>query len=300
MIQLLNSLNIPFAESPLAEHSAFKTGGLALIASPPSPKAFCQLLSQCSAQNIPFLIWGRGSNILAPDEGCSALVISTQNLQGLQMSHNTVTARCGVSLKDLSSFAAQHSLSGLEFACGIPGSVGGALYMNAGAYDGEISMVLHSAEAFDTQSLQTLSLPASACAFGYRQSVFQTKPYVVLSASFTLNTLPKKDIEAHMAKLTQQREDKQPLQYPSAGSTFKRPEGHFAGKLIADAGLQGFNINGAEVSTKHAGFIINKGGAKSADILSLITHVQKTVQQKFGVQLHPEVRILRPDGSFQN
>lgn len=300
MIELLNSLNIPFAKASLAEYTGFKTGGEALIASPASPGALCQLLGQCSAQNIPFLVWGRGSNILAPDEGCSALIISTQNLQGLQMSRNTITALCGVSLKSLSSFAAQHGLGGLEFACGIPGSVGGALYMNAGAYGGEISMVLESAEAFDTRSLQTLSLPVSACAFGYRQSLFQTQPYVVLSASFTLNPLPKKDIETHMASLAKQREDKQPLEYPSAGSTFKRPEGHFAGKLIADAGLQGFNINGAEVSTKHAGFIINRGGARSADILKLIAHIQKTVHQKFGVALHPEVRILRPDGSFQN
>ena len=207
---------------------------------------------------------------------------------------NKIKAGTGALLKDVSKEATEAALAGFQFACGIPGSVGGAVYMNAGAYDGEISFVIESAEVLDdNQEIRVLS--KEELNLGYRQSVVMQKGYVVLSATFKLTPDDHDKIESRVNELTTRREDRQPLEYPSAGSTFKRPEGHFAGKLIEDAGLKGYTVGGACVSEKHAGFVINKANGTAKDVLDVIHHVQEEVKRQFGVELHPEVRILGED-----
>ena len=202
-----------------------------------------------------------------------------------------IEAECGVMLKEVSDKAIENSLTGFEFACGIPGTIGGAVFMNAGAYDGEISKVIESAEVID-ENCNIIRLSREELDFGYRSSLVMKKGYTVLSAVFKLEKGQVKTIKELIEDLTNKRESKQPLEYPSAGSTFKRPTGYFAGKLIQDAGLKGYSIGGAAVSEKHSGFVINKGNATAKDITDLIKHIQDEVKKQFGVDLHPEVRII--------
>ena len=279
----------------MSEHIYFKVGGLVdILLNPNTIQQVQETINICKKNNIPFLVMGNGSNLLVKDGGIRGVVIKLCELNKIERIENRIKAQCGALLKDVSTEAINGSLTGFEFACGIPGSVGGAVFMNAGAYDGEISFVIEEAEVLDDkQEIRTLS--KEELNLGYRQSVVMQKGYVVLSATFNLKLGDKEKIQARVDELTKRREERQPLEYPSAGSTFKRPEGYFAGKLIQDAGLKGFCIGGACVSETHAGFVINKNNGSAKDVLDVIHHVQEEVKKQFGVELHPEVRILGDD-----
>ncbi|MGL5254902.1 MAG: UDP-N-acetylmuramate dehydrogenase [Brevinema sp.] len=296
----LNKINISHALVSMSSFTTFKTGGKALAAFPETLEQLKNLVTELITQKLPFFIMGSGSNILIPDEGMEILIIHTKNLTRMECENDRVIAECGAPLKDVCEFAKNQSLTGLEFASGIPGSVGGAVYMNAGAYDGEISQVLEYSDVLfpHLQKIERLSLDQHK--FSYRYSYLMKEKAIVLSTCFRLKQKDSTEIQSKMNELTQKREEKQPLEYASAGSTFKRPEGYFAGKLISDAGLQGVNINGAEVSLKHAGFIVNKGNAKTKDIIELMEHVRNKVFEKYKVILQPEVCILNKDGSIMS
>ena len=279
-------------DAKMSEHIYFKVGGnVDILLNPNSVEQVKKTITICKQNNIPFYIIGNGSNLLVKDGGIRGVVIKLCSLNKIECSENVIKAECGALLKDVSNEAIKAELTGFEFASGIPGSVGGAVFMNAGAYDGEISFVIEEAEVLDdNQEVKTLS--KDELNLGYRKSLVMEKGYVVLSATFALQKGDKEKIQARVDELTNRREERQPLEYPSAGSTFKRPEGYFAGKLIQDAGLKGFSIGGAAVSDKHAGFVINKGNGTAKDVLDVIHHVQEEVKRQFGVELHPEVRIL--------
>ena len=250
-------------DSPMSEHIYFRVGGPAdILVTPVNEEQVVNTLKLCREYNVPYFILGNGSNILVKDGGISGVVIKFNKLNKITTEGNCVTAQSGALLKDVSKAALENNLRGFEFACGIPGSIGGAVFMNAGAYDGEMAHVIK---------------------------------YVVIEATVELESGEYASIKDKIDDLTNRRESKQPLEYPSAGSTFKRPEGYFAGKLIQDSGLKGFSIGGAAVSEKHSGFVINKGGATAKDVLDVIAHVQKTVKENFDVELHTEVRIIGRD-----
>ncbi|ALP88677.1 UDP-N-acetylmuramate dehydrogenase [Clostridium butyricum] len=282
-------------DAKMSEHIYFKVGGpVDILLTPNNIEQLKETITVCKDNNIPFYVIGNGSNLLVKDGGIRGVVIKVCDLNKIERMGNKIKAGTGALLKDVSKEATAASLSGFQFACGIPGSVGGAVYMNAGAYDGEISFVIESAEVLDNnQEIRVLS--KEELNLGYRQSVVMQKGYVVLSATFKLTPDDHDKIESRVNELTTRREDRQPLEYPSAGSTFKRPEGHFAGKLIEDAGLKGYTVGGACVSEKHAGFVINKANGTAKDVLDVIHHVQEEVKRQFGVELHPEVRILGED-----
>lgn len=279
----------------MSEHIYFKVGGpVDILLTPNKIQQVQETINICKKNNIPFFVMGNGSNLLIKDGGIRGVVIKLCELNKIELTQNKIKAECGALLKDVSEKASNSSLTGFEFACGIPGSVGGAVFMNAGAYDGEISFVIEEAEVLDdNQEIKVLS--KEELELGYRQSVVMKKGYVVLSATFNLKLGDKEKIQTRVDELTKRREDKQPLEYPSAGSTFKRPEGHFAGQLIQNAGLKGFTIGGACVSEKHAGFVINKDRGTAKDVLDVIHHVQEEVKNQFDVDLYPEVRILGED-----
>lgn len=247
---------------------------------------------------INYFVLGKGSNILIGDKGMEGLVIHTARLNRIGHDEHCVSAQCGASLKDLCDYAQKLGLAGLEFASGIPGSVGGAVYMNAGAYGGEIKDVLRYSKYLEpsAQGLRSFAsvkhLKAAAHLFGYRSSVFQTSGWIHLSSLFSLTPGDPEAIAERMRELEKQRWSKQPMDLPSGGSVFKRPQGHFTGRLVDDCGLRGFQIGGAAISNKHCGFIVNLGGATAADVLALIEHVQKTVLERFGVLLEPELRLI--------
>ena len=279
----------------MSEHIYFKVGGPAdILLTPNTVEQLKETVSICKENEIPFYVIGNGSNILVKDGGIRGVVIKLCELNKIELIGNKIKAGTGALLKDVSAKATEASLSGFQFACGIPGSVGGAVYMNAGAYDGEISFVIESAEVLDdNQEVRVLS--KEELNLGYRQSIVMQKGYIVLSATFDLAPGEHDKIQERVDELTVRREERQPLEYPSAGSTFKRPEGYFAGKLIQDAGLKGYTVGGACVSEKHAGFVINKSHGTAKDILDVIHHVQDEVKRQFGVELHPEVRIIGED-----
>ena len=278
-------------------HTSFKIGGPAqLYALPASQAEIIRLLLFALQNNIPWMVVGKGSNLLVSDAGISGLVISTDAYTRLTKDENYISAFCGVSLRELCDFAQENGLSGLEFASGIPGSVGGAVFMNAGAYGGEIKDVLYCSKAFNpvveslTSTSPVLHIKAEEHDFGYRTSAFHRKGWFHLSSVFKLEYADPAQIKARMDELHEQRWSKQPMDCPSGGSTFKRPEGYFAGKLIQDCDLRGYSIGGAQVSEKHCGFIINKGGATAKDVSDLIKHIQTTVFERFGVELQTEIR----------
>ena len=279
----------------LASLTSFRTGGPADIAAfPKNSGELTGLLSLLGKEGISFYILGNGSNVLAPDEGYRGVVILTGEMNGITVDAGSkkAVAGAGTLLATLSSECAKQGLSGLEFARGIPGSVGGAVVMNAGAYGGEIRVCLTEVTVCDGKGGRPFVMQAGDLEFSYRHSIIPEKGLIVLDATFGLEPGDKDRIYAMMDEFSAKRKEKQPLEYPSAGSTFKRPEGYFAGKLIEDAGLKGFSVGGAQVSEKHAGFVINKGGATSADILELIGEVQKRVFESSGVRLEPEVRFM--------
>ena len=279
-------------DEKLSEYVNFKVGGQAdILLIPNSKEQVIKSIKICKENNIPFYLIGNGSNILVRDGGFRGVVLSLKNVKNIYVDGEKIEAECGVMLKEVSDKAIENSLTGFEFACGIPGTIGGAVFMNAGAYDGEISKVIESAEVID-ENCNIIRLSREELDFGYRSSLVMKKGYTVLSAVFKLEKGQVKTIKELIEDLTNKRESKQPLEYPSAGSTFKRPTGYFAGKLIQDAGLKGYSIGGAAVSEKHSGFVINKGNATAKDITDLIKHIQDEVKKQFGVDLHPEVRII--------
>ena len=269
-------------EEPMSRHTTFRVGGPARrMVRPASAAACAALLDAAWTAGWSLLMLGNGSNLLAADEGLDALVVHTGRLDGLERTgERTVRAQAGVSLARLASFAQ-----------GIPGSLGGAVCMNAGAYGGELSQVVTAAEAW-MPGRGIVRLAGEALAFGYRRSAFSGQRGGVLAAEFLLEPGDPDEIRAAMEALGRRRREKQPLELPSAGSIFKRPQGHFAGALIEQCGLKGTRVGGAQVSEKHAGFIVNTGGATSADVLGLIREVQRVVKEKTGVELEPEVRIV--------
>ncbi|MBE6052713.1 MAG: UDP-N-acetylmuramate dehydrogenase [Clostridium sartagoforme] len=273
----------------------FKVGGPAdILLIPENKEQVIKSIQICKENNIPYFVVGNGSNLLVKDGGIKGVVIKLNEVKNINVMGETIEAECGAMLKDVSAKALKESLTGFEFACGIPGTIGGAVFMNAGAYDGEISQVIESAEVIDNNG-EIKVLSSEELELGYRTSIVMKKNYIVLSARFKLKHGEVRKIKEIVEELTSKRESKQPLEYPSAGSTFKRPVGYYAGKLIQDAGLKGYSIGGAAVSEKHSGFVINKNNATAKDILDLIRHIQNVVKEKFGVDLHPEVRIIGED-----
>ncbi len=290
--QFLVDANIPYVENePMSRHTSFRIGGnSALFVTPADAASLREACLFAKEAGVKTYILGRGSNLLFPDEGFSGAVISTERLNEVSLDGDTLIAGSGVSFTQLSVVAKDASLSGLEFAYGIPGSVGGAVYMNAGAYGGEVCQCLTSSCCYDLKTDRILYFDGPGHGFGYRTSIYKKNPHmIILSAEFRLENGIKEDIKAKMDDFMYRRRDKQPLEYPSAGSVFKRPEGFFAGKLIEDSNLKGFSVGGAAVSEKHAGFIINKGGATCSDVKALIEHIQNTVFSNFGVLLECEV-----------
>lgn len=282
-------------DAKMSEHIYFKVGGpVDILLTPNNVEQLKETITICKKNEIPFYVIGNGSNLLVRDGGIRGVVIKLCELNKIERIGNKIIAECGALLKDVSTEATKGALSGFQFAYGIPGSVGGAVFMNAGAYDGEISFVIEKAEVLDdNQEVRVLS--KEELNLGYRQSLVMQKGYIVLSATFDLIPGDKEKIQARVDALTKRREERQPLEFPSAGSTFKRPEGYFAGKLIEDAGLKGFTIGGACVSNKHAGFVINNENGTAKDVLGVIYYVKDEVKKQFGVELHPEVRILGED-----
>ena len=290
--ELVGANHVRRAES-MAAHTTFKVGGPAdLFVEPQTTAQLIHVLRACREVEAPSFLLGLGSDLLVGDGGFRGVMVACPaGLAGIEVSGARITCQPGAALADVSRAAADHGLTGLEFACGIPGSVGGAVFMNAGAYDGCVADVLASATLLD-QDGEAFDLPAADLELGYRTSRVRTQGLAVLSATFVLEPGDETAIRAKMADLTARREEKQPLELPSAGSTFKRPQGHFAGKLITDAGLKGYQVGGAAVSTKHAGFVVNLGGASAADVRAVIAHVQAEVRRQFGVDLEPEVRFV--------
>lgn len=277
---------------PLCEHTSFKIGGNAdVFLTPDTPELLQQMLHVVQQNGYRYFILGGGNNLIFADAGFRGVIISTKKLNSMVIHDNTITAQCGVTLKELTNLCLENSLSGLEFACGIPGSVGGAVFMNAGAYGGEMKDVITAVDYLNHDN-ELCNHALTGHNFSYRTSIYQQRGYLVLQAKFTLKHSDKKNISLKMLEFHQSRESKQPLEYPSAGSTFRRPEGHFVGKLIDDCGLKGYSIGGAQISEKHSGFIINKGGATANDVIALIEFIKETVSCRFHVVLHPEVRII--------
>ncbi|MDP4088188.1 MAG: UDP-N-acetylmuramate dehydrogenase [Bacillota bacterium] len=282
-------------DEPMKYHTSFKVGGpVDMLILPHNYEEVQKLIVLCREKDVPYFIMGNGSNLLVKDGGLRGIIIKLTGLNKITVEGTRITAQSGALLSDVSAVALNNNLTGFEFACGIPGCVGGAVAMNAGAYISEIRYVLESALIVDDEG--TLKrLGNEQLELDYRNSVVLKRGYTVLESVFLLKSGEYNSIKALIDDLQGRRTDKQPLEYPSAGSTFKRPKGYFAGKLIEDSGLKGVTIGGAQVSIKHSGFIINTGNATAGDIMSLIKYVQNTVQQKHGVELHTEVRIIGED-----
>lgn len=283
-----------FCEEPLAKHTSFRIGGPAtLLCVPNSVDQLVQTVALCRQRDVRFYLLGKGSNLLFSDNGFAGVVVSTKGLTTpLHIeTDGVVTAVAGVSLNQICLAAAKQSLTGLEFAYGIPGSLGGAIYMNAGAYGGEMKDVLQSV-CFLAKDGTVQTVAASQLQLGYRTSVFKHNEGCILSATLQLKSGNKAEIETKMQDLMNRRKEKQPLEYPSAGSTFKRPEGAFAGALIEQCGLRGYQVGGAAISEKHCGFVVNLGNATCADVLQLTQEVKQIVLDKTGFILEKEIRVV--------
>lgn len=276
----------------MKKFTSFKVGGPAeIFVTPRTYNSVKAVISFCKENGVPYFILGNGTNVIVKDGGVKGVVVSMSKLNGIRVEGNRVIAESGAVLSKITEVALENNLTGLEFANGIPGSVGGAVTMNAGAYNGEISHAIESATIIDNDG-EIRKLSKEELELSYRMSAILKHGYIVLEAVFALEKGDYNAIKARMDDLMTRRREKQPLEYPSAGSTFKRPEGYFAGKLIEDSGLKGTRVGGAEVSTKHSGFIINKENASAKDILDLIKLVQKEVKENFNVELNAEVRVI--------
>ena len=294
LTKVMHSDNIKRDEL-LRDHLYTKLGGRAdFFLTPTTYEEVQNIVKLSNKVDVPFTLLGNGSNLIVKDGGIRGIVLHLKNFKDIKATDQLIVAQSGAAIIDVSRRALAEKLSGLEFACGIPGTVGGALFMNAGAYGGEIKDVLDYCHVVDREG-NLVKRTAAELELDYRHSNISEKGDIVLEATFSLQPGVYEDIKAIMDDLTDKRESKQPLEYPSCGSVFKRPPGYFAGKLIQDSELQGTNFGGAEVSTKHAGFIVNKDNATASDYISLIEHVQKTVKDKFDVELEREVRIIGED-----
>lgn len=281
--------NVSLGE-PMKLHTTFKIGGNADIYITPEMKDFPAVIRLLSQEQIPYQVVGNGSNLLVSDYGVDGAVISTRGWDNITVEGDTMRAQAGAMLSRVANTALNHGLTGLEFAAGIPGSFGGAVFMNAGAYGGEMKDVISSVSVYHNREIKEIS--GSECRFGYRSSVFQKDAYVILNATMKLQKGSGAQIAATMKELAGRRQEKQPLDMPSAGSVFKRPEGYYAGALIEQAGLKGFQIGGAAVSEKHSGFIVNRGGATAQDVMELIAAVKQKVKETSGVELQEEIRMI--------
>ncbi|MCU9595814.1 UDP-N-acetylmuramate dehydrogenase [Caldibacillus thermolactis] len=299
LVKIINEENIAIDEH-IKNHTYTKLGGKAdFFVTPTNYEEVQNVVKFCLTEKVPFTLIGNGSNLIVRDGGIRGIVLSLKNFNKITVSGTRITAQSGAAIIDTSRKALDAKLTGLEFACGIPGTVGGAIYMNAGAYGGEIKDCLESVLVIDKNG-EMITRKAQDLDLSYRYSNIQENGDIVLEATFQLQHGNYDEIKAVMDDLTYRRESKQPLEYPSCGSVFKRPPGYFAGKLIQDSNLQGTRIGGAEVSKKHAGFIVNVDNATASDYISLIRHVQKTVKEKFGVSLEREVRIIGEDLNDKN
>ncbi|EOH98105.1 UDP-N-acetylenolpyruvoylglucosamine reductase [Enterococcus pallens ATCC BAA-351] len=294
LIEAMPTINV-LLNKPLMDYTYTKTGGPAdVLAFPKNKVEVKQLVDYCRENDIPWLVLGNASNLIVKDGGIRGVVIMLTDMTKVTVEKETITAEAGAKLIDTTYVALEHSLTGFEFACGIPGSIGGAVFMNAGAYDGQLQDVFESVDVlladgtFETWGSEQMN-------FSYRHSAIQDQPAIVLSAQFKLTQGDHDMIQKRMTELTELRQLKQPLEYPSCGSVFKRPVGHFTGKLIQDAGLQGLKWGGAQISMKHAGFIVNIDQATATDYIELIAHIQQVIKEKFDVTLETEVRIIGED-----
>ena len=280
-------------QEPMKNHTTFRIGGpAACFVRPQDAGQVERILHICRENEVPWFILGNGSNLLVSDRGFDGVIIQIyRNMSRIQVSGHHMTVQAGALLSAVAKQALREGLSGLEFASGIPGTVGGAVVMNAGAYGGEMKDVVESVTVLDEEGA-VRKLAREELQMGYRTSLVKKKGYTVLEAVLKLNDGDPAAISARMEELKEQRVSKQPLEYPSAGSTFKRPEGYFAGKLIMDSGLRGFRVGGAQISEKHCGFVINAGGATAADVDALIRHISEKVKEHAGVTLEPEVKRL--------
>ena len=282
-------------DEPMKNHTCFEIGGTAdILVIPESVDKLIQVIHFIKKNNIPTFLIGNGSNLLVRDGGIRGIVIKTEMIKKIEVKENKIFAECGALLSEISDRAYESGFTGFEFACGIPGTLGGAVFMNAGAYDGEMSFVLESVRVI-TPELEIKILTKDELELGYRTSAVKERGYIVLDAVIALKLGDKAEIKNKIDDLTKKRKDKQPLEFPSAGSTFKRPAGYYAGQLIQDAGLKGYQIGGAQVSEKHSGFLINKDHAAAEDVLNLITYIQNQVMEKFQVELNTEVLIVGED-----
>lgn len=281
-----------FMEEPMKKHTTFRVGGPADVLVQPDETALAAVLALCRQYHVSYSFIGNGSNLLVGDKGIRGVVIEmTEPMGNIEVHGTQITAQAGAMLSKIANTAASNGLGGMEFAAGIPGSVGGAVVMNAGAYGGEMKDIIERVYVLDENGAQ-LELDRDALDLGYRHSCIPEKKYIVTKVVLELVPRDEVEIRSKMKELNEKRAKKQPLQYPSAGSTFKRPEGYFAGKLIMDAGLRGYQVGGAQVSEKHCGFVINKGDATAADICQLMRDVSDKVQAQFGVVLEPEVKMI--------
>lgn len=282
-------------DEPLKNHTTFKIGGncIALI-EPREVSDIVETIKICRENSIKFFVIGNGSNLLVPDEGYNGVIIKLKSeFSTIQVKDEYLIVNSGAKLSEVYTVAYENSLTGFEFASGIPGTIGGAIYMNAGAYGGEMKDIVESVQVLDLDNFELRELKNEELEFSYRKSIIQRKNYIVTTIKLKLQKGNKEEINAVYEDLRERRNSKQPLNFGSAGSTFKRPEGHFASKLIEDAGLKGYHINDAWVSEKHSGFVVNKGNASYKEIMELIEYVQNVVFEKFGVKLETEVRILK-------
>lgn len=280
-------------EEPMKRHTTFRIGGPAeVFVMPGNLEEMQRILEICRTEDLPYFILGNGSNLLVSDKGYQGVVVQLyRNFGQIRVEDSRIHAQAGALLSGIAAAAREASLTGFEFAGGIPGTLGGAVVMNAGAYGGEMKDVLKEVTVLTPEG-GVLTLQADELHMGYRTSVIKEAGYIVLEAVISLEKGDQEEIRSRMQELAGMRTSKQPLSYPSAGSTFKRPEGYFAGKLIMDSGLRGYQVGGAQVSEKHCGFVINTGNATAKDVTTLMSDVQRIVMEKFGVKLEPEVKFL--------
>ncbi len=282
-----------FEQESMKNHTTFRIGGPAdLFAAPVTVESAAEVVRICREHHVPFYVIGNGSNLLVSDKGYRGLILQLyRNLSEIRVEGEEILVQAGAMLSVIAKRALEHGLTGFEFASGIPGTIGGAAVMNAGAYGKEMKDVLTQVTVL-TQENTLLTVPAQELVLGYRHSIIPERGWIVLEAKLKLKKGDREEIRRQMEELKEKRVSKQPLEFPSAGSTFKRPEGYFAGKLIMDAGLRGFSVGGAQVSEKHCGFVVNRGDATAEDVRKLMRLVSERVREQFGVELEPEVRML--------
>lgn len=280
-------------EEPMAKHTTFQIGGPAQVfVTPKTVEEIQKIVRLCNDKEVPFFVLGNGSNLLVSDQGMDGVVIQLyRNFSNCEIEGTLVKAQAGAMLAAIGNAAREASLTGFEFASGIPGTLGGAVMMNAGAYGGEMKDIIKTVQLMDRNG-DIFEKACDEMDLGYRHSIVEDEGYIVLGAVLELLEGDKKAIYARMSELSKARREKQPLELPSAGSTFKRPEGYFAGKLIMDANLRGYRVGGAQISEKHCGFVVNRGGATAADVMDLIKDVQDKVYEAFHVKLEPEVKLV--------